>query len=97
MIFEMEEKEFTVKQLEFKIEKLIEIYQSSQRRVDELEYNYLNSSHLKNKTTPEILIELWNQSKSNSEMRRIFEKILSNYQGVELVKINEKEYTFVLK
>lgn len=77
------------------IDRLYQLYEETQKRVDELESNYLSTSYLKDKSTAEILIELWRQAKKDSEIKKIFEKILSNYEGVEKLKFNDKDYTFI--
>jgi hypothetical protein len=50
------------------IDRLYQLYEETQKRVDELESNYLSTSYLKDKSTADILIELWRQSKEDSEI-----------------------------
>lgn len=83
------------KELELEMNQLFSLYEETEKRVNELEFDYLNSSYLKDKPLSEILIELWKQLHEKTEMKKNFEKVLLNYEDIDVVKFNEKDYTFI--
>jgi hypothetical protein len=57
----------TQNHLENKLEKLFQLYEETQKKLDDLECNYLqHSCLLKDKSLAEVLIELWKQAKEGS-------------------------------
>lgn len=87
-------KESKERERDEQMEKLYELYEETEKRVYDLEYDYLNVSHLKDKEPAEIFLELWKQAKDGSDIKKELEEILSRHKNVQKIQFGKYGYNF---